>query len=187
MIEDRSFMSELKRRKVHRTAAWYIGATLALWGGLQVASDAFAWPTSVLQMAIAISVFGFPVAVTGAWMFDVWSDDGSAVPRASSRVMGAVAVSGIAGLVLISVLLSGGPAIEAAGNEQPLMILAQFRTGRGLDAEGHRFAEATNEHLRRRLANSREVRSRSIARLTLGRPGWTKYRPRRTALESTPS
>ena len=71
MGKDRSFFSELGRRKVYRTAAAYVVAVLAIWGGVEIASEAFGWPDRVLQLVVIGSVAGFPVALFVAWVFEL--------------------------------------------------------------------------------------------------------------------
>lgn len=66
-----SFFSELRRRKVVRTALVYVALG---WVGVEVAStlgQVFAWPDWVVRGIVVAIFFGLPVAVVVSWMFDL--------------------------------------------------------------------------------------------------------------------
>ena len=66
-----SFVSELRRRQVFRTAAWYGGFA---WFAIEVANTVFpqfGLPGWSVRAVIVTAVLGFPVAVALAWSFDL--------------------------------------------------------------------------------------------------------------------
>jgi TolB-like protein/Tfp pilus assembly protein PilF len=66
-----SFLHELKRRRVVRTAALYLAAA---WLVLQVADlfiDAYEIPAAAMQMLFAVAAIGFPIALVLSWVYDL--------------------------------------------------------------------------------------------------------------------
>jgi len=66
-----SFVSELRRRQVFRTAAWYGGFA---WFAIEVANTVFpqfGLPGWSVRAVIVAAVLGMPVALTLAWSFDL--------------------------------------------------------------------------------------------------------------------
>lgn len=69
--ETRSWLAELQRRKVYRSAAVYAGIA---WAVLQIADLVFprlGLPDWTVTLALAIAGVGFPLAILFAWHFDV--------------------------------------------------------------------------------------------------------------------
>ena len=77
------FFDELKRRKVYRVALAYAVASWALAQGLAQVLPVFDIPNSVVRVAIALMLVGFPVALTLAWVFDVTPQGIRATPEPS--------------------------------------------------------------------------------------------------------
>jgi len=65
-----SFWSDLKGRKVLRTAGAYVAGSLALLGALDLAASAFDLSDAWLRFAIIATISGLPVALTSAWFFE---------------------------------------------------------------------------------------------------------------------
>jgi TolB-like protein/Tfp pilus assembly protein PilF len=66
-----SFLHELKRRRVFRTAALYLAAT---WLVLQVADlffDAYGASAATMQTLFAATAIGFPIALVLSWVYDL--------------------------------------------------------------------------------------------------------------------
>ena len=69
-----SLFSELRRRKVVRTAVVYVALG---WIGIEVSStlgQIFAWPDWLMRGAVVVIVLGLPVAIAISWMFDLTPD-----------------------------------------------------------------------------------------------------------------
>jgi TolB-like protein/Flp pilus assembly protein TadD len=66
-----SFVSELRRRQVFRTAAWYGGLA---WLAVEVADTVFprfGLPDAAVRAVIVAAVLGLPIALALAWWFDL--------------------------------------------------------------------------------------------------------------------
>lgn len=102
MPENRSFFAELSRRKVYRAGLAYAVATLAIWGGVEMASQAFGLADGVLRGVIIVSVALLPAVLAGAWLFDLAIDWSSGVGRALIGGLGLVAGLFASIIVLLS-------------------------------------------------------------------------------------
>src|SRR5438270_5550228 len=90
MIPVKSFLAELKRRKVHRVAIAY---AVAGWLLIQIATQVFPFfeiPNWAVRLVVIVLVLGFPVALILSWIFDLTpqgirrteeSDKGLAAPE----------------------------------------------------------------------------------------------------------
>ena len=65
------FLSELKRRRVYKVAAFYAAAAFAVLQGLDIVLPALGTPGWVMRAAVLTVLIGFPVALGLAWVFDV--------------------------------------------------------------------------------------------------------------------
>lgn len=77
------FFEELKRRKVYRVAIAYVVASWALAQGLAQVLPVFDIPNSVIRLAIALMLTGFPVALALAWVYDITPQGVRATPAPS--------------------------------------------------------------------------------------------------------
>ena len=74
-MSKRSFFTELKRRKVYRSAIAY---AVVSWVLIQIATQVFPFldvPNWVIKVVIILLLLGFPVALVLSWAFD-WSLEG---------------------------------------------------------------------------------------------------------------
>jgi TolB-like protein len=67
----RSFLTELKRRKVYRVAVVYAVVAFVIWQAAEIAVPGLNLPGWVLTLVILLTVLGFPIAVVLAWAFDI--------------------------------------------------------------------------------------------------------------------
>lgn len=81
------FFEELKRRKVYRVAIAYIVATWALAQGLSQVLPVFEISNSVIRVAIALLLIGFPVALVLAWVFDLTPQGIQRTSRVTQQTM----------------------------------------------------------------------------------------------------
>ena len=85
----KSLFSELRRRKVVRTALLYVALG---WGAVEVVStvgQVFGWPGWLVQSLVVGIFLGLPVAIAVSWMFDLTPegflpDSGASVPTDST-------------------------------------------------------------------------------------------------------
>lgn len=75
-----AFFAELKRRRVPRTAFWYVGGSVALVEAADIFLPSLGAPAGSTRLLAILAAFGLPVALTFAWVFDV-----SAAATASTR------------------------------------------------------------------------------------------------------
>lgn len=67
----RSFLAELKRRKVTRVALVYLLVGIGVIEGAQLLFDAFEIPRLAWQIVVFLTVLGLPVALVLAWAYEV--------------------------------------------------------------------------------------------------------------------
>lgn len=138
-----SFIKELRRREVFRTAGLYVGIS---WIVIEVASvllPTFEAPDWVLRWLVIAALVGFPVAVVLAWIFDVTEKGIVVQPDATEPV--ALPVGGrrmdfvVIGVLTVALIISlylnftieGQPAAEP---DPVTVLIADFdnRTGNPL-------------------------------------------------------
>lgn len=67
----KSFLAELKRRRVYRVGAVYAGVAFLLLEGADLLTDALGLPDVVMTVLVVMALFGFPLALVLAWAFDM--------------------------------------------------------------------------------------------------------------------
>jgi len=119
----RSFLSELKRRRVYRVAAVYAAVAFVIWQAAEIAVPALGLPDWVLTAVVVATLVGFPIALILGWAFDV-TPEGVRVTepvdregRPTGRRRAAVALLGVGVMLALAVgavLLfpRGGPALD---------------------------------------------------------------------------
>jgi hypothetical protein len=65
------FLLELKRRKVYRAALVYAGVGWVLLEFADVAFPRLGLPDWTVNLVLALILFGFPLAIVFAWIFDL--------------------------------------------------------------------------------------------------------------------
>ena len=96
--------AEIRRRKVHRAALAYVAASLALWGALDLAADAFSLPMLWVRAVMIASAAGLPLALTAAWYFDVRPEPGEADAARSAFRWKGITISAVLAVVIFVVL-----------------------------------------------------------------------------------
>ncbi len=74
MSEKRSFFAELKRRNVYKVAVAYMVGGWALSQGIAQVFPVFDVPNWVIRAIVLLIIFGLPVALVLAWMFEITSE-----------------------------------------------------------------------------------------------------------------
>ena len=67
----RSFLAELKRRKVVRVALVYVIVGFAVIEGGQLIFDALEFPRAAWQFVVVLTLLGFPIALVLAWALEL--------------------------------------------------------------------------------------------------------------------
>lgn len=68
-----NFWSEVRRRKVFRAASIYLVMVWTLSLGAAELFPAFALPDWSVRLVVILGIVGFPLVVTGAWLFEITS------------------------------------------------------------------------------------------------------------------
>ncbi|UCC81705.1 MAG: tetratricopeptide repeat protein [Gemmatimonadota bacterium] len=86
----RSFLIELKRRRVYRVAAVYAAVAFVIWQAADFVLPAARLPDWAPTLVLILTVIGFPIALALAWAFDITAEG---VKRTGSTV--AVSAAGV--------------------------------------------------------------------------------------------
>jgi TolB-like protein/Tfp pilus assembly protein PilF len=162
----RALYHELNRRGVLRVAGLYI---VASWAAIQ-ASDTLYEPlgfkTSPVRTVIVIALVGFPIAVAGAWFFNLTRDRERSSELTAAQYRIAFAASGAFALVIL--LFGGWLALRPAGESkkedvrptalQPDHIAVLYFTTKGkVDPQDDYLADALTETLIDQLAKQDSI------------------------------
>lgn len=124
----RSFLAELKRRKVYRAAAAYLAAAFVGLEALDLLVPATTLPAWAPRLFVGLAILGFPVVLVAAWAFELTgegmrrterSEPGMGAPRPGepegggrrNRLLGGI----LAGLVLLVAAAAGAWYLTGAG------------------------------------------------------------------------
>jgi adenylate cyclase len=110
----RDLFDELRRRRVYRVSAAYVIIAFALLQGADIVLPALGAPDWALQLVVVLAIAGLPVAATLAWIFEITprgiartepraGEDGAA----PAPVPGRMAMAGVAGVVVVALLIGG--------------------------------------------------------------------------------
>jgi TolB-like protein/tetratricopeptide (TPR) repeat protein len=69
----KSFAAELRRRRVPQTALWYAGSAVAVVEAANNFLPSLGAPAGATRLLVILAVFGFPIAITLSWFYDVSS------------------------------------------------------------------------------------------------------------------
>lgn len=116
-----AFLSEIRRRKVFRTAGLYAVCAAGVWGAAEIAVEALGLSPAIMTFVVVTSIIGFPFALVLSWFYQITPEGGVADgPGASSSppISKAIAVGLITAIVgfvglTASVAMQGGA--ESAG------------------------------------------------------------------------
>ncbi|UCC72803.1 MAG: hypothetical protein JSV86_21015 [Gemmatimonadota bacterium] len=70
----RTFLAELKRRRVYRVAAVYAAVAFVIWQAADFALPALRVPDWVSTLIVVLTLIGFPIAVVLAWAFEITAE-----------------------------------------------------------------------------------------------------------------
>jgi tetratricopeptide (TPR) repeat protein len=132
-----TFLAELKRRKVHRTALAYAVVAGGVWGAAEVAVPALGLPEGVITAIVIATLLGFPVALVLAWSFEVRLEEPAAA-EPEAPVVGyrwGLVAGGIAAVIAITagIVILGKPGGlgGAVLQEGSTIVLADFTSSEG--------------------------------------------------------
>jgi hypothetical protein len=99
------FLTELKRRKVYRTALVYAGVGWVLLEVADVAFPRLGLPDWTVNFVLALVLLGFPLAIVFAWIFDFGAQGVVRTPPLSPGEHHHFSIARVAEFVLIGVLV----------------------------------------------------------------------------------
>ncbi len=67
----RSFLDELKRRKVYRVAVVYAAVAFVIWQAADFVLPAARLPDWAPTLVLILTILGFPIALVLAWAYDI--------------------------------------------------------------------------------------------------------------------
>jgi tetratricopeptide (TPR) repeat protein len=67
----KTFLAELKRRRVYRVAVVYAAVAFVIWQAAEIAFPALRLPGWMLTAVVVLTLIGFPIALILAWAFDI--------------------------------------------------------------------------------------------------------------------
>ena len=169
----RSFLAELKRRRVYNVAVAYV---VVAWLLIQVATQVFPFfniPNWIVRLVVLLTIIGFPIAAACSWAFEMTpegikleGDIDRRITRKTGRKLTAliVIVAAVAAGVTVFRFLHSQQGIEAA--KQPSLAVAiesksiavlPFEN-RSEDKENAYFAEGIQNEILTRLANIADLK-----------------------------
>jgi TolB-like protein/Flp pilus assembly protein TadD len=99
------FLTELKRRKVYRAALVYAGVGWVLLEVADVAFPRLGLPDWTVNLVLALVLFGFPLVIVFAWVFDFSAEGVVRTPPLSPGERHHFSITSIVEFVLIAVLV----------------------------------------------------------------------------------
>ncbi len=138
-FELRSFLAELKRRKVYRVAVVYVLVGFAVIEGGQLIFDALEFPRAAWQFVVVLTILGFPIALVLAWALELTPEgirvtppvEAPEVPKPTPR--------------------------RGAPDDRPCVVVLPFANLSG-DPENEYFSDGVTEDIMTRLAGIRGLR-----------------------------
>src|SRR5437763_9555669 len=121
-MSEQNFFAELKRRNVYKVAVAYVVAGWALAQGLAQVLPVFDIPNSVVRWVIAALMFGFPVAMALAWVYELTPEGivreehvGPTARKSAGRILDFVIIGVL--VVLVAVLFFVRVPIRSSSGE----------------------------------------------------------------------
>ncbi|UCC71943.1 MAG: tetratricopeptide repeat protein [Gemmatimonadota bacterium] len=150
----RSFLAELKRRKVYRVAVVYVIVGFAVIEGGQLIFDALEFPRAAWQFVVVLTLLGFPIALVLAWALELTPEGIRVTPPAEppDGAAGDQAPTGAPATEPAKPATVGGPS-----DDRPCVVVLPFANLSG-DPENEFFSDGVTEDIMARLAGIRGLR-----------------------------
>jgi adenylate cyclase len=151
----RSFLTELKRRKVYRVAVVYIIVGFAVIEGGQLIFDALEFPRAAWQLVVVLTILGFPIALVLAWALELTPEGIRVTPPAAPpepAAAGDEATPGAPAAEPDKPVTARGPT-----GDRPCVVVLPFANLSG-DPENEFFSDGVTEDIMARLAGIRGLR-----------------------------
>ncbi|UCC84657.1 MAG: hypothetical protein JSW46_06955 [Gemmatimonadota bacterium] len=150
----RSFVAELKRRKVVRVAVVYVIVGFAVIEGGQLIFDALELSRSAWQILVVLTLLGFPIALVLAWALELTPEGIRVTPPAEppEAAAGDEAPTGAPTAEPSEAVSPRGPT-----DDRPCVVVLPFANLSG-DPENEFFSDGVTEDIMARLAGIRGLR-----------------------------
>jgi TolB-like protein/Tfp pilus assembly protein PilF len=150
----RSFLAELKRRKVFRVAVVYAVVAFVIWQAAEIAVPGLNLPDWVLTLVILLTILGFPIALVLAWALELTPEGIRVTPPAEPPEAAATdeAPTGAAAAEPDRPAPVRGPT-----DDRPCVVVLPFANLSG-DPENEFFSDGVTEDIMARLAGIRGLR-----------------------------
>jgi len=150
----RSFLAELKRRKVYRVAVVYVIVGFAVIEGGQLIFDALEFPRIAWQFVVVLTILGFPIALVLAWALELTPEGIRVTPPAEQPEAdaGDAEPTGAPATEPKKPLTARGPT-----DDRPCVVVLPFANLSG-DPENEFFSDGVTEDIMARLAGIRGLR-----------------------------
>ena len=150
----RSFLAELKRRKVYRVAVVYAVVAFVIWGAAEQLVPGLALPDWAFRLIVLLTILGFPIALVLAWALELTPEGIRVTPRAAHAEVDAGDAEP-----------TGAPAAEphkpvtvrGPTDDRPCVVVLPFANLSG-DPENEFFSDGVTEDIMARLAGIRGLR-----------------------------
>ena len=154
----RSFLAELKRRKVYRVAVVYAVVAFVIWGAAEQLVPGLALPDWAFRLIVLLTILGFPIALVLAWALELTPEgirvtSPAELPETNGRDQAPTEAP------------SGAPAaqpheavpVQRPTDDRPCVVVLPFANLSG-DPENEFFSDGVTEDIMARLAGIRGLR-----------------------------
>ncbi len=150
----RTFLAELKRRKVVRVAVVYAVVAFVIWQAAEIAVPGLNLPAWVLTLIILLTVLGFPIALVLAWALELTPEGIRVTPPAAQPE----AAAGDDEPTDAPVTEPDKPVtVRGPTDDRPCVVVLPFANLSG-DPENEFFSDGVTEDIMARLAGIRGLR-----------------------------
>lgn len=156
IVRVRTFLAELRRRRVVRAGVLYVVAAFAVLQGADILIPALHVPDRAMTALVILAILGLPIAIALAWVFDL--DPGGlhrTEPRPPSGTSGATDITGVTGMAGAGGI-AGAAGVAGGAVAPPTVAVVPFLSMGG-DEENEYFADGITEDVITHLSRIRAL------------------------------
>ena len=166
-------LTEMRRRRIFRTAAIYIVGTWLVMQVADVVFPALNIPERAIRYVLIAALLGFPAAITFSWFYDVGADGIRRTGPAGTEELGAThslrrsdyliltAFASVLAFILysaVSDVINSSQEVREARRDGPPMVAVLPFTAMGLTGDSEFFAAGMHDDLLTQLAQLHSIR-----------------------------